>query len=149
MFDRILIAAAITTAATLAVPVKPAVTAEAPSDRAVQVAALPRPSASPVYTVDAVTFEVKEQGPRKIVIKARGTVRTGGWANPQLVPLQMRAAETDQLSFTFVAQGPAADTFVTQMITPIEATLTLYSVAGTVKAIRIVSETNELTQALP
>jgi hypothetical protein len=112
---------------------------------------IPRAEVKQVYAVDSVTvsLELREGAAPELTIKARGTVRTGGWSNGELRPAQTFAAEQGVRSFTFVATSPRSDMMVTQALTPIEAKTTMPPLPADVKAIRILAETNEMTQTLP
>jgi hypothetical protein len=111
--------------------------------------AVPALQPLPVYSVDSMTFEVRESMPVQLVIKARGTVRTGGWTNAELRPLQTLVPEQGLRSFTLVATPPRPDMMVTQALAPVEATFTIPALPDDVKQIRILAETNEKTETLP
>jgi hypothetical protein len=98
-----------------------------------------------VYTVDDVNIVLLKKLPAAIVVKARGTTRTAGWDNAELRPLQTLAPEMGIRSFTFVATGPRIDELPAQVITPIEATLTIDPLPDDVKQIKVMAETNEMT----
>jgi hypothetical protein len=51
--------------------------------------------------------------------------------------------------FRFVATPPRPDMMVTQALAPIEATFTITALPDDIKQIRIVAETNELTETIP
>lgn len=108
-----------------------------------------RAVAKPVYTVDSITFEIRESMPVQLVIKARGTVRSGGWSDGQLRPLETTVPETGVRSFTFFATAPRPDSVYTMALEPIEATYTISALPADVKEIRIIAETNEMTEKLP
>lgn len=110
---------------------------------------IPRTVSTPVYSVDSITFEIRESNPVQLVIKARGAVRTGGWSGGLLRPLETTAPETGIRSFTFSATPPRPDMMVTQALSPIEASIEIPALPADVKAIRIVAETNEMTEKLP
>lgn len=110
---------------------------------------IPHATPTPVYAVDSITFEIRESMPVQLVIKARGTVRTGGWSGGELRPLQTLVPEQGMRSFTFYATPPRPDMMVTQALAPIEATFTIPALPADVKKIRIIAETNELTETLP
>ena len=98
-----------------------------------------------IFTVDDIDIVILEKLPVAIIVKARGTTRTAGWDNPELRPLQTFAAEKGIRSFTFVATGPRPDELVAQVVTPIEATLTIDPLPDDVKQIKVMAETNEKT----
>jgi hypothetical protein len=110
---------------------------------------VPRAVAMQVYSVDSISFEIAKSLPIQLTIKARGTVRTGGWSDGELRPLETAAPEVGVRSFVFYAAAPRPDMMVTQALSPIEATFTIPALPADVKAIRILAETNEMTQALP
>ena len=100
-----------------------------------------------VYTVDSVAL-IKTNAPGNYSILVRGSVRTGGWSNARLKPLETFAREEGMMSFTLVATPPAPDTFVTQVITPVELTM-IVDIPADVKTIRVMAETNEVSQPVP
>lgn len=110
---------------------------------------IPRAIPMPIYSVDSITFEIAKSIPLQVTIKARGTVRTGGWSGGELRPLQTLVAEQGVRSFTFFATPPRSDMMVTQALAPIEATFQIQALPLDVKEIRIIAETNELTERLP
>lgn len=120
----------------------PAVPATAPPDFTLAVPAR-------VYSVDSITFKIRESMPVQLEIKARGTVRSGGWSKAELRPLIPHAPPAGVRMFTFVATPPRSDEMVTQALSPVEASFTIPALPADVKEIRIVAETNELTQKLP
>jgi hypothetical protein len=109
---------------------------------------VPNLAPMPVHSVESITFQIRESNPVQLVITARGMVRTGGWSNGVLRPLQTGGGP-GTLSFTFTGTPPAPDMMVTQAFAPIEATYVVSALGSDVKAIRVVGETNELTQPLP
>jgi hypothetical protein len=109
----------------------------------------PKAVPAPVYSIDSITFEIRESMPVQLVIKARGTVRTGGWSGGELRPLQTLAPEQGVRSFTFFATPPRPDMMVTQALAPIDAVFTIPALPADVKSIRIIAETNEMTETLP
>ena len=98
-----------------------------------------------VYTVDDVNIVLLKKLPAAIIVKAKGTTRTAGWDNAELRPLQTFAAEKGIRSFTFVATGPRKDELPAQVITPIEASLTIDPLPDDVKQIKVMAENNEIT----
>lgn len=94
-------------------------------------------------SVESVSLAMTRKMPPSLIIRVKGTVRTAGWTDAALMPLQTFAPEGDMRSFTLVAKPPAPDMFVAQVITPIEATVVLDPLPQGVKRIRILSETNE------
>ena len=105
---------------------------------------------SKVYKVDAVTLSVA--GAAKIKVVAKGTVRTGGWADPQLVPSARPADAASRsdivtLHFDFVATKPTG--IVTQALSPITAE-TSCPAPGADKTLKIVihAETNEKSDSI-
>lgn len=103
----------------------------------------------PVYSADSVTFQIRESFPVQLEIKARGTVRSGGWSKPELRLNPVMGPAGDSLSFTLVALPPNPDAMVTQALVPVEATYTVQALAPAVKTIRIIAETNVLEEKLP
>jgi hypothetical protein len=79
--------------------------------------------------------------PPKLQISASGTVPTGGWSNPQLIPFNYIQAPTDGIyDFDFIADPP--DGAATQVITPIEAGFLWENLPAGLKGIRIHASMN-------
>jgi hypothetical protein len=80
-----------------------------------------------------------------LTIMATGTVRTGGWSEPQLVAHDEEPVD-GILHFEFVAVAP--DGPVTQALEPVTVTLTIDPLPEGVSAVRVVAEENEVVQEL-
>ncbi|WP_404789131.1 hypothetical protein [Altericista sp. CCNU0014] len=79
--------------------------------------------------------------PAKLKISASGTVPTGGWSHPQLVPFTYIQAPPDGIyDFDFVAEPP--DGSATQAITPIAAEFLWENLPQGLKGIRIHASAN-------
>jgi hypothetical protein len=96
----------------------------------------------PVYKVDSASAHVAG---RKLVISAKGAVRTGGWENPRLRARAQRVAETDTLVVDFVASPPRRNAAVIQAILPVSATVTVRLPRYATVQVKIVAETNSIT----
>lgn len=101
-----------------------------------------------VYSVEDVQVLMNRKMPPGIVIVAKGQVRTGGWSDAELKPLQTFAPEGDTMSFTLVAKPPAPDMMVIQAIQPIEARLAIDPLPEGLKTIRVMAETGEKTASI-
>ena len=104
-----------------------------------------KPTKTKIYEIKAVKLSVS--GAAKIKVSATGTVRTGGWTQPQLIPSSGRA-DTGENSdvvtrhFDFVATKPTG--FVTQVITPIAVETTCPAPGdGTTLKVIVHAETTE------
>lgn len=118
-------------------------------------AAAPMPSTTPtmplgasqaVYTVDSLVVSRPDDSPKAVVIKASGSVRTGGWTEPKLEEMP----DTDDAtvkSYRFVATSPTAAATV-QALQTIDADLRVDSLPPKVTTIRVVSETNEISASV-
>ncbi len=104
---------------------------------AVPVAASP---ASRVYKVDAVSAAI-EHG--KLVVRAHGAVRSGGWQNPRLQ--KIRSADAGTIALQFAATAPPPDAMVIQAILPVDAVLELPRPRTAIVAIKVFAETNNLS----
>jgi hypothetical protein len=91
-----------------------------------------------VFTVSDVTAKLSGN---QITVDANGSVRTGGWTAPKLVRIS-RTSST--LTFSFEAMPPTG--IVTQMITPIAATVTTGPLRPPFPTkVKVVAETNSKT----
>lgn len=84
-----------------------------------------------------------------LVTTAKGLVNTGGWSNPQLLPLQTFAPEIGIQSYTFVATPPKPEEMVVQMITEVTATTTINPVPADLKEIKVMAEGGEVVVPVP
>jgi hypothetical protein len=129
------------------------VTAPAPAGAPAPSASLPRrrvitPNTEQgVYTVDSVMLAHPADAPKAIVITVRGVVRTGGWTNLRLVEVAGVDNRADIKSYKFVATSPAGA--ATAALQRAETVLRVDSLPAAVKTIRVVSETNEVSAAIP
>lgn len=90
--------------------------------------------AQQVREITDLQLSVFESFPPQIQVTAFGTVPTGGWTNPQLVPYTYVQAPPDGIyDFDFVATPP--DGMATQAITPIRVRTTLTD--ENIKGIRV------------
>ena len=91
-----------------------------------------------VYKVSDVTAKLSGN---QMTVDAKGSVRTGGWTAPKLVRISKTAST---LTFSFVATPPTG--IVTQMITPIAATVTTGPLLPPFPTkVKVVAETNSKT----
>lgn len=120
----------------------PAAVPAAPSQPAAP--AIPPSTETGVNTVESVMITRSQDAPDQVFVSASGTVLSPGWTNARLVPMESANGDTTIRSFTFVATSPAAPSPGTA-VQPIEAQLQIDSLPPEVKAIRIVSATNEVS----
>ncbi len=92
-----------------------------------------------VKTVESVMVTRPQDAPDTVVIQASGTVPSGGWTEPKLVPVE--SEDPTVRSFNFVATSPA-DAAGGAATEPVQARLHLDTLPEDVTAIRIVSSTN-------
>jgi hypothetical protein len=97
-----------------------------------------------VNTVESVMVTRPRDAPASVSIMASGTVLSQGWTDAKLLPLDDTNGDTSIKSFTFVATSPATPV-AGSSLQPIEAQLQIDSLPADVKAIRIVSATNEVS----
>jgi hypothetical protein len=110
---------------------------------AMALAAVPAWSGTLVYRVDRVT--AKTEGPR-LVIVAKGAVRSGGWEHPRLI-LHKSARDDGGIEIDFVAAPPANRHAVAHSVVPINVSLKLRLPHGAT-LIRVNAETNSYTMQL-
>ncbi len=107
---------------------------------------------SKVLEVTDIQLAILKTNPPMLNITAHGTVPTGGWTDPELIPYVYVQAPPDGIyDFDFVAQKP--DGIVAQVITPIVANHTLREVPENLKGVRVHASLNArvalLEQSLP
>lgn len=100
-----------------------------------------------VLEVTEVQLAVLESFPPKLRITATGTVRTGGWSNPKLVPYIFIQPPPDGIyDFDFVADPPEGA--ATQVISPIEAVHLWENLPESVKGVRVHASQNSKSALL-
>jgi len=98
----------------------------------------------PIYEVVSVEVQLGERAPPFATVMVKGTARTGGWKNIALEPLKTFAPEVGLRSFTLVGDPPSGP--ATQALTPVSVTIRLDPLPDDVKSIRVLGETNEVSQ---
>ena len=106
---------------------------------AVSAAAAP---ATPVYRIDGATATIRHH---RLIVRAEGAVRTGGWATPQLRLREASASEARVLQVEFVAIPPRHGAAVAHAILPVHAVLAARLPGDNVAQVTVVSETNSMT----
>lgn len=102
-------------------------------------------AAQPVFKIDSVTASVAAGAPHKLVINAKGAVRTGGWENPRLRVKQITVPESDTMTVIFVALPPPPTSMVVEAILPVQATITVPMPKGHITTVKVASETNSVS----
>lgn len=92
-----------------------------------------------VLKVDSVSANWRHHA---LVVVAKGAVKSGGWDNPRL---RIGKAGGGVLTVRFVATPPARDETVIQALVPVAATLTAAIHTDSVRSIKVVAETNEVS----
>lgn len=105
----------------------------------------PRP-ARMVMSVDDVSLHRDAIG---LTIVATGHVNSGGWSNPQLLPLQTFAPEIGIQTYIFSAVPPAPDEMVTQALVEVTATTIISPVPDDLREIKIMAEGGEVVVPVP
>ena len=101
-----------------------------------------------VYSVEEVQLSIMKTNPPQLAIFAKGTVRTGGWTNPELVEVVYIAPPADGIyDYEFRATPPTGPS--TDALTPIEAKTIRASIPSDLKGVRVVAETNSKVAKLP
>jgi hypothetical protein len=99
-----------------------------------------------IARIDGVTASLKDH---RLLIQAKGAVRSGGWSAPALHVETIQPAGDQTLVVDFTAVPPPPDNAVIEELLPVEASITARARRGTV-AVRVVSGSNEITtQILP
>jgi len=98
-------------------------------------------AAVPVLQVDSVDLRRLEGPPEQFVIVADGTVRSGGWMAPQLIPRHSGQPTADGIfEADFVAVAPSGP--ATMALAPISAQLDIGALGGRLRGVHIYAETN-------
>jgi hypothetical protein len=92
-----------------------------------------------VMSVNNVEVVAMQSHPEQVVIKADGTVRTGGWTDPKLVP-SAEPVRDGIYHFDFVARKPEG--MVTQALTKISVSHNLGAKPENFRGVEIHAETN-------
>lgn len=108
------------------------------------VAAPHKATPEPIYKVDSV---VTTNDAGKLVVTARGAVKSGGWTNPHLRPKLSKDAHV--MAFEFVAVPPPPDAAVIEALVPIEAKTITPRPAARISEIRIDAESNDADVQIP
>lgn len=104
-------------------------------------------AARPVYTIDKVELTMLMTEPPQLSITASGTVRSGGWRNPRLTPVQyIRPPDDGIWDFTLVAEPPHG--MATQMISPVSATYVWPAPPSDLRGVRVHSESGAVMQLI-
>ena len=108
--------------------------------------ASPGHTAELIHSVDDAYYSITGTNPPQLQVSVRGSVKSGGWGFPQLLPyLRQKPPAHGVLEFDFVARAPAADRLVTQAVMPISANNLLHDYYPAIKAIKINAKTNSIT----
>jgi len=102
-------------------------------------------AAQPVFKVDSVTVSIAKDQPNKLIINAKGAVRTGGWEKPRLKVKEVSIPESDTMVVVFVAIPPAPKATVVQAILPVQATVIVTMPKSPVTKIKVAGETNSVS----
>lgn len=95
-----------------------------------------------VYRVDHATAVIESD---RLVVKAQGAVRSGGWDRVRLVVRKALEPEKHEMLIEFIATPPGNKAAVVQAIMPIKAKLTMCKPHYGTTRVKIVSETNSVT----
>lgn len=104
-------------------------------------AAVPAAAQTLVYRVDQATAVIDGN---RLVVTAKGAVRTGGWEHPRLI-LRKSRTEPGDIDMQFVATPPGDRSVVIQSVVPVKVSLSTRLPRSGVAAIKVVSETNTVT----
>ncbi len=102
-----------------------------------------------VYSVENVELDPIEgdSNPNTVKITAEGTVRSGGWKNPQLIPIvHVQPPEDGIWHFSFAAEAPEGP--VPEVMAPIRAVYVMEDAPDEFKGVRVLAETNSVEVAL-
>ncbi len=104
-------------------------------------AAAPAAAQTLVYRVDQATAVI--DGTR-LVVTAKGAVRSGGWQKPRLV-VRKAAHNAGDIEVAFMATPPQDPAAVVQSLLPVSVSLKTRLPKSGVAAVRVVSKTNTIT----
>jgi len=103
------------------------------------------PTATPVLKADSVTLTVTPK--HRLIITAKGAVRSGGWSNPQLRAAK-RSDDPHTLVFDLVAMPPPKNAMVIEAIMPVHASETIVMPPLSITQIKVDSETSSATATI-
>lgn len=101
-------------------------------------AAAPAAAESSIYRVDSATAVISG---KRLIVTARGAVRSGGWEKPRLV-LQKPEKARGELEFDFVATPPDDSAVVVHALMPVTVRITTRLPRSGMAAVRVNAETN-------
>lgn len=94
-----------------------------------------------IYMISRLEIKPDKTGAHRHILNAYGTTRTGGWSEPQLLPVLYETPPEDGIwDYHFTARKPAGP--ITQTITPISASTPIDLSETYLKGIRVIGETN-------
>jgi len=100
-----------------------------------------------VYSVIEVSLTLEKMLPPNLIIDACGSVRSGGWTDPELVPVVYIIEPPDGIyDFTFTAKPPTGP--ATQGFQNIDAQLKISPLPESWHGIRVHSATNSIEKKL-
>ncbi len=100
-----------------------------------------------IYEIIDVQISILKSKPPMLSITASGNVTTGGWTNPVLVPYIYVVPPKDGMyEFDFIADRPTG--IVTQVITPIAASVIMEEIPKDLIGVRIHSSSNSKETAI-
>jgi hypothetical protein len=102
-------------------------------------------AAKPVFKVDTVVATAEAGAPHKLVIQAKGAVRSGGWEKPKLRVKEIVVPKPGEMIIVFVAIPPPPKTMVVQAVLPVQATITVPMPKDNVTTVKVSSETNSVS----
>lgn len=100
-----------------------------------------------IYEIKEIKTDILKSNPPQLSITAKGTTRTNGWENGQLIPRfnPSHPAIGGIYEFDFVANVPTGITL--QVISPIAANFVLTTIPQDLKKIIVYAETNNLEKS--
>lgn len=112
----------------------------------IALAAAPAAAQSLIYRVDQATAVIDGN---RLIVTAKGAVRTGGWDHPRLI-VRKSIRSTGDVEVEFLATPPEDSSVVIQSVVPVNVSMKTRLPKSGVAAVRVVSETNSVTaQIIP
>jgi hypothetical protein len=108
-------------------------------------AATPAAAESLIYRVDSATAVISE---KRMIVTARGAVKTGGWEHPRLIVKKSRGR--GDIEIDFVADPPESSATVIQALMPVRVRLVTRLPKSDIAAVRVNASSNTVTaQIIP
>lgn len=100
-----------------------------------------------IFVVNTVELDIMKSDPPQLTIIAKGQVNTGGWTDPVLVLKEMIPPD-GMYEFDFCATPPDPTSYVPQVMVDVEAKYVMQAITEDLKGVKVVAETNSVSEVI-